>query len=166
MISFKGFLKESIIIPEVPKIDFKKIKPGDEINNIVFYHDDSNRCGGYKNGIIEVNLFCIKTEEDMFNFIFHESIHHIQDIKSIKNIHGIISKKLFSISKKEMRKIYRIVNPFEIMAYATTFAVFLKTNYIPLKDFSKSLEQSKFKEVFKIIQGSMDYKKFKKYLYL
>jgi hypothetical protein len=121
--------------------------------------------GGYKNNKIEVNLNCVKTIEDLFNIVFHESIHQLQDIKSQENIFKLIKKKTLKLSKKD-RLNFRITNSFEIMAYAATFVILLKFNLIPLKDFDRFFQESELQGVYNIIKNSSEYKKFKKYLYL
>ena len=92
---------------------------------IDFYTDNNNRCGGYKEGKISINLNCIKNVDDLYNYIFHKSIHNIQDKKSKKSIFNIIRKERGKISNKDLQIVFELTNPFEIMAYASTFAILL-----------------------------------------
>ena len=160
-------MNEAILIPDLPKI--KSIEKDDlklQFPDIIFYEETSKKCGGYKEGKISINLNCIKKPEDLYIFVYHESIHKLQDKKSVENIFDIIKKGRIRIGTKELMQTYNLTNKFEIMAYASTFAIMLKINMLPLKGYNLFFEESPMGKVYEEIKKSNNYKTFKKYLYL
>ncbi len=168
----KKTFKEYIGIKEGIKPSIKEIKSIEKdylektFPDIRFYPKESNQCGGYSNGNISINLNCIKNISDIYTNIYHESIHQIQDKKSLLNILSIIAQGRDKITDKELRTLYNITNSFEIMAYASTFAIMLKLNLKPLKGYDSFFRNSNMKGIYEIINNSKSYKAFKKYLYL
>jgi len=141
------------------------LKKDPKFFQVLFYSDNSKRAGGYKNGIISINTNLIKNDNDLYTFLYHESIHKIQDQKSSINIFSIILSNRIKLDKKDLMN-FNISNYFEIMAYASTFAILIKFHLINIKEFDTFLLNSKYKEVYQIIKKSKNFKKFKKYLYL
>lgn len=168
MKSFREILEddmnEAIIVPNLPDIESMEKEDLElQFPDINFYYSDDKKAGGYKNGMVGVNLSKVTKIEDVEIFIFHETIHKIQDSKSQKNIWKIIVDKKSSLEKREIRKLFGITNEFELMAYAGTFALMMIRDTVNVKKYDDYLKQSQFKGVYNIIKK---HNKFKKYLYL
>jgi len=161
MKKFKEYLDERIIVPELDTYFSKDLMEMKKHYKNIIFDDSIKQIAHYntKTKEMKINFSKIKNKQDFFQVIFHESIHMLQDKKTLININKILFNE--KINKREIRNKLFFLGQFEIMAYASTVALRLIFEGKTLNDLSEIMNTR-----FKIIQELIQNKKFKKYIYL
>jgi len=167
--TFKEYsLKEAIIIPEVPIINSffsKNIEQMKEKYPELSFSTDLKSVGGYsyRTKKIIINLDKINNQQDFFKVLFHESVHLIQDKRTFSQMCSILCSET---SKSEIKEKMFYLSSFEIMAYASTFALKIIFDGYSINIINSNMyEDIKYKEFF-IFKDLKSNKKFLKYVYL
>ena len=154
-------INEKIIVPEIDAFFSKDITEMKEHYPGIIFDNTIKQIGQYntRKKEMRMNLDKIPDKQTLYQILFHESIHMIQDKKTLMDINRILFNE--KLSKKSIRDKLFFLGQFEIMAYASTVALRLIFNGDDLENLVEIMNGR-----FSIIKELLNSKRFKKYVYL